>query len=210
MSSFKPGRFSSARLNSGDVTPKNLYLRRREFLIGAGALAATGIASAAFADPLTAKASAYKVDEKLTPKDSVTTYNNFYEFGRTRATLLQNSGDFKPLPWRLKVDGLVKQPKEFDIQDLIAKMPLEERIYRMRCVEAWSMVIPWIGFPLASCCLRSNHLARPNTLPSRASCALKRCRAERAVSGARLALCRGIASGRSHASADYPFRWPLW
>ncbi|ERL99793.1 sulfoxide reductase catalytic subunit YedY [Brucella intermedia 229E] len=150
MSSFKPGRFSSARLTYDAVTPKSLYLNRRAFMVGAGALAAAGIASSAFAEPLKAKASTYKVDEKLTPQDAVTTYNNFYEFGTDKSDPSANSGNYKPLPWKLTVDGLVKQPKEFDIQDLIARMPLEERIYRMRCVEAWSMVIPWIGFPLAS------------------------------------------------------------
>lgn len=150
MSSFKPGRFSSARLTYDAVTPKSFYLNRRSFMVGAGALAAAGVASSAFAEPLKAKASAYKVDDKLTPQDAVTTYNNFYEFGTDKSDPAANSGNYKPLPWKLTVDGLVKQPKEFDIQDLIAKMPLEERIYRMRCVEAWSMVIPWIGFPLSS------------------------------------------------------------
>ncbi len=150
MSSFKPGRFSTARLTYDAVTPRSLYLNRRSFMMGAGALAATGVASSAFAAPLKAKASTYKVDEKLTPLDAVTTYNNFYEFGTDKSDPSANSGNYKPLPWKLTVDGLVKQPKEFDVQELIAKMPLEERIYRMRCVEAWSMVIPWIGFPLAS------------------------------------------------------------
>ncbi|MBD7991929.1 protein-methionine-sulfoxide reductase catalytic subunit MsrP [Ochrobactrum quorumnocens] len=150
MTNVKFSRYSPARLTDDQVTPRTFYLRRREFMVGLGALAATGLASGAFADPLKAKASSYKVDEKLTPKEAVTTYNNFYEFGTDKSDPAANSGDFKPLPWRLTVDGLVKQPKEFDIQDLIAKMPLEERIYRMRCVEAWSMVIPWIGFPLAS------------------------------------------------------------
>ncbi len=150
MSNFKPGRFSSARLTYDTVTPKSLYLNRRNFMVGAGALAAAGVAPTAFAEPLKAKASAYKVDEKLTPQDAVTTYNNFYEFGTDKSDPSANSGSYKPLPRKLTVDGLVKQPKEFDIQELIAGMPLEERIYRMRCVEAWSMVIPWIGFPLAS------------------------------------------------------------
>ncbi|OEI83187.1 protein-methionine-sulfoxide reductase catalytic subunit MsrP [Brucella sp. BO3] len=150
MSSFKPSRFSTARLTGDAVTPKNIYLRRREFMIGLGAIAATGAASSAFADPLKAKTTAYKVDEKLTPQNAVTTYNNFYEFGTDKSDPSANSGSFKPLPWKLTVDGLVKQPKEFDVEELIAKMPLEERIYRMRCVEAWSMVIPWIGFPLSS------------------------------------------------------------
>ncbi|MBC2886199.1 protein-methionine-sulfoxide reductase catalytic subunit MsrP [Ochrobactrum sp. CM-21-5] len=150
MNSFKPNRLSPARLTDDAVTPEHVYLRRREFMLGAGALAATGFASSAFADPLKAAASAYTVDEKLTPKDAITTYNNFYEFGTDKSDPSANSGSYKPLPWKLEIDGLVKQPKEFDVRDLIARMPLEERVYRMRCVEAWSMVIPWIGFPLSS------------------------------------------------------------
>lgn len=150
MMRFKPNRLSSSNLAYSAVTPKNIYLRRREFMLGLGALIGTGISSRAFAEPLKAAPSPYKTDEELTPQKAVTTYNNFYEFGTDKSDPSANSGDFKPLPWRLKIDGLVKEPREFDIADLIARMPLEERIYRMRCVEAWSMVIPWIGFPLAS------------------------------------------------------------
>ncbi|MBN9044105.1 MAG: protein-methionine-sulfoxide reductase catalytic subunit MsrP [Rhizobiales bacterium] len=150
MRSFRPNPFSHSRLSHSAVTPKNIYLRRREFMAGVGALAATGLASSAFAEPLKAAASAYKVDEKLTPEKDVTTYNNFYEFGTDKGDPAANSGDYKPMPWTFTVDGLVKTPKQFDMRDIIAKMPLEERIYRMRCVEAWSMVIPWIGFPLSS------------------------------------------------------------
>lgn len=150
MHSFKPGRLSSAHLTYDAVTPKAAYLQRREFMMGAGAIAASLVASQALAAPLKAEASAYKIDEKLTPKESVTTYNNFYEFGTDKSDPAANSADYKPLPWKLTIDGLVKKPKEFDMRELMEKMPLEERIYRMRCVEAWSMVIPWIGFPLAS------------------------------------------------------------
>lgn len=150
MKSFKPGRLSPARLTDDVVTPRHLYMKRREFIAGLGALAAGGLAVPALADPLKAASSAYKVDEKLTPREAVTTYNNFYEFGTDKSDPSTNSDHYKPLPWRLKIDGLVKTPKEFDIRELTETMPLEERIYRMRCVEAWSMVIPWIGFPLAS------------------------------------------------------------
>lgn len=150
MQRFKARRLSSGRLSYGEVTPKAIYLRRRDFLLGAGALTASAMAVKAHARGLQAVPSAFKVDEQLTPKQAVTTYNNFYEFGTGKDDPSANSGNFKPLPWRLTIDGLVKQPKEFDISELIERMPLEERIYRMRCVEAWSMVIPWIGFPLAS------------------------------------------------------------
>ncbi len=150
MRNFRPDRLSSAYLTYDEVTPKAAYLHRRAFMAGAGALAASFIASSAMAAPLKAQASTYKTNEKLTPKESVTTYNNFYEFGTDKSDPAANSSGYKPLPWKLTIDGLVKQPKTFDMHELIAKMPLEERIYRMRCVEAWSMVIPWIGFPLAS------------------------------------------------------------
>jgi sulfoxide reductase catalytic subunit YedY len=90
----------------------------------------------------------YKVDEPLTPREDVTTYNNFYEFGTDKADPSRRSGDFKPRPWTITVDGLVGKPQTFDVDKLIAELPIEERIYRMRCVEAWSMVIPWNGFPL--------------------------------------------------------------
>jgi sulfoxide reductase catalytic subunit YedY len=134
-----------------EVTPKHLYLNRREFIAAAGAAAAaTGILGEANAAALEARPSQYRVDEKLTPRDAVTTYNNFYEFGTEKGAPALASRDFKPLPWTVKIDGLVDKPREFDLRELMEKMPLEERVYRMRCVEAWSMVIPWIGFPLSA------------------------------------------------------------
>src|SRR5690606_21008603 len=134
-----------------EVTPKHLYLNRRQLIGGAGAAAlAGGVTGTAEAATLQAQSSQYRVDEKLTPREAVTTYNNFYEFGTDKGAPSIASRDYKPLPWTIRVDGLVDKPREFDISELIEKMPLEERIYRMRCVEAWSMVIPWIGFPLAS------------------------------------------------------------
>ncbi|MGU3399539.1 protein-methionine-sulfoxide reductase catalytic subunit MsrP [Brucellaceae bacterium D45D] len=150
MRSFKLSQLSSAYLTHDAVTPLNAYLRRREFLAGAGTFAAGLVASSAMAAPLKAASSTYKVDEKLTPKEAVTSYNNFYEFGMDKGDPSSNSSHYKPLPWTLTIDGLVKEPKTFDLNELITQMPLEERIYRMRCVEAWSMVIPWIGFSLAT------------------------------------------------------------
>jgi sulfoxide reductase catalytic subunit YedY len=133
---------------SSEITSKSLYMKRRQFMTGAiaaGLIGATGSAHAA----LNAKQSSYIVDDKLTPKEDATTYNNYYEFGTNKSDPAAYSGDFKPLPWKIKIDGMVKKPMEFDVQDLIAKMPLEERIYRFRCVEAWSMVVPWTGFMLS-------------------------------------------------------------
>ena len=143
-------RFKAPFIPSSEITPQSIYLRRRDIL----GITATGLALAAapqaFAAPLTAKPTDYKVPDELTPKESVTTYNNFYEFGTDKADPAANSGKFKPEPWTVKVDGLVGKPQTFGIEDLIKAIPVEERIYRMRCVEAWSMVIPWDGIPLAS------------------------------------------------------------
>ena len=141
----------SLSLPLGEATARSVYLKRREFIGGLAALGGASLVSAqAEAAALQAKASTYQLDEKLTPKGSVTTYNNFYEFGTDKSDPANRSEKFKPLPWQLQIDGLVKQPKSFDMRELLDAMPLEERVYRMRCVEAWSMVIPWVGFPLAS------------------------------------------------------------
>ncbi len=146
MAAYRP-----PHIPASEITPRSVYLSRRGFM-GVGA-AAAGLALSgadnAFGAPLMAKASDYKVNDKLTPKEAVTTYNNFYEFGVNKEDPSQNAGSFKPTPWTVKVDGLVGKPKEFGLDELM-KMPLEDRTYRMRCVEGWSMVIPWVGFPLAS------------------------------------------------------------
>jgi sulfoxide reductase catalytic subunit YedY len=136
-------------LRDCDVTDKALYLRRREFIAGtagAGLAAVVGAGEAQAALP--ARKSAYSVNEKLTPKNDVTTYNNFYEFGVSKEEPSENAGKLKTRPWTVVVDGLCAKPGRFGIDDLM-KRPLEERIYRMRCVEAWSMVIPWTGFQLS-------------------------------------------------------------
>ncbi len=144
--------FRPPKIASSEITPPSVYLKRREFLTVAAAgigLAAVG-GKAAMAEALTATKSNYTVDEKLTPIKDVTTYNNFYEFGLDKADPANLSGKFKPRPWTIKVDGMVNKPGTFDIDALIKEFPPEERVYRMRCVEAWSMVIPWDGFPLAA------------------------------------------------------------
>ncbi|NEI69571.1 protein-methionine-sulfoxide reductase catalytic subunit MsrP [Rhizobium lusitanum] len=147
MAAFRPPKIAPS-----EITPRSAYLRRREFLTAA----ATGIGmaaiggKAALAEALTATKSNYTVDEKLTPIKDVTTYNNFYEFGLDKADPANLSGKFKPRPWTITVDGMVNKPGTFDVDALIKEFPPEERVYRMRCVEAWSMVIPWDGFPLSA------------------------------------------------------------
>lgn len=142
--------YGPPRIVSSEITPRNVYLSRRHFLGTAAGLVALGLMGQdAKAAPLSASPGAYKLDEKLTPLDAVTSYNNFYEFGTDKSDPKANSGDFKPTPWTVKVDGLVGKPQEFGIEDLL-KYQLEERTYRMRCVEGWSMAIPWIGFPLSA------------------------------------------------------------
>jgi sulfoxide reductase catalytic subunit YedY len=143
---------------SSEITPKDIYLDRRRFLQGAAAgaalLAAPSITALdLFADNSPAKLQFSKwpgsTTEKQTPFNLVTNYNNFYEFGTDKADPAKNAGKFSTRPWSIKVEGLVNKPKTFDIDDLL-KQPLEERVYRHRCVEAWSMVIPWVGFPLSN------------------------------------------------------------
>ena len=93
--------------------------------------------------------SAFRVDEKLTDLKYITSYNNFYEFGTDKSDPAKNSTNFRSVPWTVTVDGEVKRPARYQLEDLLKHHPLEERVYRLRCVEAWSMVIPWVGFPLA-------------------------------------------------------------
>ena len=137
------------KIPSSEITPKSVYLNRRSFM-GAAAAGLFLPAASSLAAPLTFTKSKYAVDEPLTPQKAVTTYNNYYEFGTGKADPANNAQDFKARPWKIKVDGMVAKGGEFDIDELIASMPIEERIYRMRCVEAWSMVIPWNGFQLSA------------------------------------------------------------
>ena len=138
-----------------EITPYDMYLNRRAFILGAAAAFALGpgVANAAppAGQPLKATPNpAYKVEDPPTPVKDVTTYNNFYEFGVNKEDPARLAHTLKPRPWSVRVDGLVLKPQTFDIDDILKMAPLEERVYSLRCVEAWSMVIPWIGFPLAT------------------------------------------------------------
>jgi sulfoxide reductase catalytic subunit YedY len=135
-----------------EATPERLYLDRRQIVAGMGLAA---LSAPAFASTDVTKLAALKArrtiatSEDLTPIDAVTGYNNFYEFGLDKDDPARNAGTLRPSPWTVRVGGLVQKPITLDVDTWIAKLSLEERVYRMRCVEGWSMVIPWVGFPLA-------------------------------------------------------------
>ena len=145
-------------IRSSEITPQSLYLRRREFLQAAGltaAAAATGmlardnsVKAAPALEPLTVTKKMVTTTEAQTPFKDITTYNNFYEFGVDKDNPSEYSGNFKPKPWSISVEGECAKPGTLTLEELVKPHPLEERVYRMRCVEAWSMVIPWVGFPL--------------------------------------------------------------
>ncbi|NKN36678.1 protein-methionine-sulfoxide reductase catalytic subunit MsrP [Agrobacterium sp. a22-2] len=138
------------KIAGSDITPQTVYMNRRTILGAAAGGLAFAAAPSAFAAALSARATDYTVTEKLTTKEDATSYNNFYEFGTSKSDPLQNSEAFKPTPWRVEIGGLVNKPTVIGIDDIMKDFTMEERIYRMRCVEAWSMVIPWIGFPLSA------------------------------------------------------------
>ncbi|MEZ5653425.1 MAG: protein-methionine-sulfoxide reductase catalytic subunit MsrP [Burkholderiaceae bacterium] len=138
-----------------EVTPESVFHGRRRLLLGAsGMLGASALglspAHAADASVLEARPSKLSTDEKPTSYDDVTSYNNFYEFGTDKDDPARYAHTLKTRPWSVQIDGEVARPGPIDIEDLLKLAPLEQRIYRMRCVEGWSMVIPWIGYPLAA------------------------------------------------------------
>jgi methionine sulfoxide reductase catalytic subunit len=143
------------RLPWSEVTPERLYLDRRSFMAGATALlfAPSAVSAAAPAEPaaLAAKPNpTYKQADPPTKYESAISYNNFYEFGVNKEDPERLAGSLRPRPWKVQVDGLVKKPKTFDVEELLHLEPLEERTYALRCVEGWSMIIPWIGYSLAA------------------------------------------------------------
>ena len=144
-------------VRSSEITPKDVYLRRRQFLqasaaamVAAGCGALPGLSEAQGRVKLTGpiKKSPFSTTEKVNLYEHVTSYNNFYEFGTDKTDPKANARNFKTTPWTLEVEGMVAKPAKYQLEDFIKPFALEERIYRMRCVEAWSMVIPWVGIPL--------------------------------------------------------------
>lgn len=143
--------WSGPKILSSDITPKDIYLNRRQWIAGSGALlAASALPNRAKAaplpEPLKALPTAYKPSDPPTDKKLATTYNNFYEFGTGKSDPARYAEALTIRPWTIEISGEVAKPKTIGIEDIL-KMDLEERIYRLRCVEAWSMVIPWIGLP---------------------------------------------------------------
>jgi sulfoxide reductase catalytic subunit YedY len=149
-----------ARIRSSEITTRDNYVNRRQFLQSTGAIAGGSILGGSalgavipageLAKLADVEASKYSTDETVNSYDDVTTYNNFYEFGTRKSDPFQNSQGFEPRPWTVEVDGHAEKTGQFDLEDFVKPHKLEERIYRMRCVEAWSMVIPWVGIPLAN------------------------------------------------------------
>jgi sulfoxide reductase catalytic subunit YedY len=140
---------------SSEVTDKKLYLTRRQFLTAATALVVAGAVPVDFARGadtgqklIITKRGKFAEDEKVTSASKATTYNNFYEFSVDKEDVAERSKSFRTRPWTVSVEGYINKPKVYSIDELIKLFPLEERIYRFRCVEGWSMVIPWVGFPL--------------------------------------------------------------
>jgi sulfoxide reductase catalytic subunit YedY len=146
-------------IKPSEITSQSLYRGRRDFIRAAAALGtAGGLAAAGLLTPRDVRSATkfadlkkgpFNTDEPLTAFESITTYNNYYEFGTDKEDPSANAGKLKTRPWTVKVEGEVRKPRTFDIEDLLKLAPLEERIYRMRCVEGWSMVIPWVGYPLS-------------------------------------------------------------
>lgn len=142
---------------SSEITPREIYLARRRFLaqaVGAGLLTACAYAPAVElgvpGQRLKFGSSGhFGTSENVTPRRDATTYNNFYEFGTEKSDPAENAGTLRPRPWTLTVSGAVRKPATYQLEDFVRPFALEERIYRLRCVEGWSMVIPWVGFPLA-------------------------------------------------------------
>jgi sulfoxide reductase catalytic subunit YedY len=155
------------KIKPSEITPEHIYLSRRKFMVGIGSLAAGSLLSACGVGssptppasntptsqvvPTATQAgpSTDELGDPLTSLEAITNYNNYYEFSLDKQAVAAKARDFRTSPWQVEVGGLVNKPQTFDIDDLMGKFTQQERIYRLRCVEAWSMVIPWQGFPLA-------------------------------------------------------------
>ncbi|WP_028113684.1 protein-methionine-sulfoxide reductase catalytic subunit MsrP [Ferrimonas kyonanensis] len=168
------------RFKDNDVTPEEVFRARRQIAkaLGLGAISASvplnvqaglldwfsqGSDKDAMAPrrPLTSVSSNnYGISDELTPEDKILTHNNFYEFGTAKTDPYKHAQGLKTQPWSLSIEGEVDTPLTLDVDELIKSLPIEERIYRLRCVEAWSMVIPWLGFPLSALLKKANPTSR--------------------------------------------------
>jgi len=150
----------SSDIVSSEITPRATYeafqANRRRFLAGMGSIGAAAVASSIFSRDAFAAAtklktvpSPYRLSDTVTPEAKAQSYNNFYEFGTDKSEPAKNAHTLRTRPWTVKVEGLVAKPQTIDIDTIMKYRPIEDRTYRFRCVEAWSMVIPWNGYPLA-------------------------------------------------------------
>ena len=139
-------------LPESQATPESTLLNRRQILRAAGFLGAAGLLPAQAAAGLNfKKSSMYDLEVPVTEEWAATGYNNFYEFHPSDKEAAKNRvGKFQTQPWTIEVGGLVEKPKTYDLDDLMKRMPIEERLYRFRCVEAWAMAVPWVGFPMSA------------------------------------------------------------
>ena len=162
----------SPDLRHSDVTPCDIYVNRRKFLYGMGLAGGLALAGKSLADLISPSVRAYastklsglasspfSTTEKLTPEQVVTTYNNYYEFGTDKGDPSKNAQKFVTSPWTVSVEGECANPRKFTMDEILKLAPLEERIYRHRCVEAWSIVVPWVGYSFSTLV----KLAEPNS-----------------------------------------------
>jgi sulfoxide reductase catalytic subunit YedY len=156
-------------ITSSEITPKSLYLNRRQFIAGAalaGAASATGFATRELIAPSTVahaankiegiKKSSFSTTETITPFKDVSNYNNYYEFSTDKYEPASLAKNFRTRPWKVTIDGLVDKKQQLDLDAILKMAPPEERIYRHRCVEGWSIVVPWVGFSLSELIKRVN------------------------------------------------------
>jgi sulfoxide reductase catalytic subunit YedY len=162
----------SADLKYSDVTPRDIYVNRRKFLYGLGLAGRLALAGKGLADLISPSVRAFastklsgltpspfSTTEKVTPEKLVSTYNNYYEFGTEKDEPAKNSQNFVTSPWTVSVEGECAKPRKYSMDDIMKLAPLEERIYRHRCVEAWSIVVPWVGYSFNTLA----KLAQPNS-----------------------------------------------
>ena len=209
---------------SSEITPRDDYFRylsRRKFLKGAAAAGAAAVGAARlaqFATPLdafagtklqTVQSPLTTTGEQLTSFDDITHYNNFYEFGVDKGDPAKNAGGLPTRPWTVKVEGLVAKPLTFDIDALLKLQPLEDRVYRHRCVEAWSMVIPWVGYSLSEFIKQCEPLSTAKYVQF-LSYYDRKVEKWAGECNDLMALLRRPAHGRGDASADAANLWAVW
>ena len=172
------------QIASSEITPESIWLNRRNLIKAAAAGAGMTAVGEVVAEPKALKPltfsealddTPFRASDELTPYEAATTYNNFYEFGTEKADPARYADAMTTDPWEVKVGGLVNNPGKLHLEDILSGFDLEERIYRFRCVEAWSMVVPWIGFPLSKLLERFEPKAEGNSSSSKPCTDVQRC-----------------------------------